>query len=141
MRTHAERWSGVQRISLPRIGCGLDQLSWSLIEDVFKGIHVAITVYVAPQQNSTLNCEIDVEDVGSGREECPSWTPSGSEYIDEWIDRSEQSEWRHLDERGGESEDSRTARTQDIAQSSAERVSLVTEHLTNVRRRGFMDQL
>ena len=90
MRTHAEWWSGVQRISLPRIGCGLDQLSWSLIEDVFKGSHVAITVYVAPQQNSTLNCEIDVEDVGSGREECPSWTPSGSEYIDEWIDRSEQ---------------------------------------------------
>ena len=103
MRTHAE-WSGVKRISLPRIGCGLDQLSWSeirsLIKDVFKGSHVAITVYVGRQQDPTPNCEIDVEDVGSGSKERPLWTPSCSEYIDEWIDRSQQSEWRNLDEHG-----------------------------------------
>ena len=86
------------------MGCGLDKLSWSeirsLIKDVFKESHVAITVYVVPQQNPTPKCDLDVEDVGSGKEECPSGTPSGSEYINEWIDRSQQSEWRHLDERG-----------------------------------------
>ena len=81
MRTHAE-WSGVKRISLPRIGCGLDKLNWSeirsLIKDVFKGSHVAITVYVVPQQNSTPNCETDAEEVGSRRGERPSPTPSSS---------------------------------------------------------------
>ena len=103
MRIHAE-WSGVKRISLPRIDCGLDQLNWSeirsLIKDVFKRSLVAITVYVVPQQNPTLNCETDVEDVGSRRGERPSLTPSGSEYIDDWFDRNQQSELRKFKERG-----------------------------------------
>ena len=144
MRTHAE-WSGVKRISLSRTGCGLDQLRWSelrsLIKDVFKGSHVAITVYVAPQQNSTLNCEIDVEDVGSGREECPSRTHPVRSTLTSGLTEANSRNGGISKSAGGESQDSRTARTQDIAQSSAERVSLVTEHLTNVRRGGFMDQL
>jgi O-acetyl-ADP-ribose deacetylase (regulator of RNase III) len=40
----------VTRLSMPRIGCGLDGLSWSnvsrLIQDVFADSNVAITVYV-----------------------------------------------------------------------------------------------
>ena len=51
MRIHAEL-SGVKRLSLPRIGCGLDQLNWREIKNltkyVFKRSHVAITVYVVP---------------------------------------------------------------------------------------------
>ena len=86
MRTHAE-WSGVHRIGLSRMGCGLDKLNRSeirsLIKDVFKGSHVAITVYVVPQQNPTPNCETDVEEVGSRRGERPSPTHSSSEYIDD----------------------------------------------------------
>ena len=103
MRTHAE-WSGVHRISLPRMGCGLDKLNWSeirsLIKDVFKGSHVAITVYVVPQQNPTPNCETDVEEVGSRSGERPSPTPSSSEYIDDWFDRNQQSELGKFKERG-----------------------------------------
>ena len=102
MRTHAE-WSGVNRIGLPRMGCGLDKLNWSeirsLIKDVFKGSHVAITVYVVPQQNPTPNCETDVEEVGSRRGERPSPTPSSSEYIDDWFDRNQQSELGKFKER------------------------------------------
>ena len=102
MRTHAD-WSGVKRISLPRIGCGVDQLSWSeirsLIKDVFKGSHVAITVYVVPQQNPTPNSETDVEEVGSRRGDRPSPTPSSSEYIDDWFDRNQQSELGKFKER------------------------------------------
>ena len=103
MRTHAE-WSGVHRISMPRMGCGLDKLNWSeirsLIKDVFKGSHVAITVYVVPQQNPTPNCETDVEEVESRRGERPSPTPSSSEYIDGWFDRNQQSELGKFKERG-----------------------------------------
>ena len=103
MRTHAE-WSGVDRISLPRIGCGLDQLNWSemrsLIKDVFKGSDVAITVYVCPQQNPTPNCETDVEEVGSRRGERPSPTPSSSGYIDDWFDRNQQWELGKFKEQG-----------------------------------------
>ena len=103
MRTHAE-WSGVHRISLPRIGCGLDQLNWSemrsLIEDVFKGSDVDITVYVCPQQNPTPNCETVVKEVGSRRGERPSPTPSSSGYIDDWFDRNQQWELGKFKEQG-----------------------------------------
>ena len=103
MRTHAG-WSGVHRIGLPRMGCGLDKLNWSeirsLIKHVFKGSHVAITVYVVLQQNPTPNCETDVEEVGSRRGERPSPTTSSSEYIDDWFDRNQQSELGKFKERG-----------------------------------------
>ena len=40
----------VTRLSMPRIGCGLDGLYWSnvsrLIQDVFADTNVAVTVYV-----------------------------------------------------------------------------------------------
>ncbi|XP_026854016.2 ADP-ribose glycohydrolase OARD1 isoform X2 [Electrophorus electricus] len=41
--------SGVTRLSMPRIGCGLDQLNWEkvsvMIEEVFLNSNVTITVY------------------------------------------------------------------------------------------------
>ncbi|XP_038676260.1 ADP-ribose glycohydrolase OARD1-like isoform X2 [Scyliorhinus canicula] len=41
--------NGVTRISMPRIGCGLDKLNWSIvsarIQEVFKGTNIEITVY------------------------------------------------------------------------------------------------
>ncbi|KAG7323071.1 hypothetical protein KOW79_012773 [Hemibagrus wyckioides] len=41
--------NGVSKLSIPRIGCGLDRLSWDkvsvIIEDVFQHTDVAITVY------------------------------------------------------------------------------------------------
>ncbi|KAI4886419.1 hypothetical protein NFI96_015343 [Prochilodus magdalenae] len=41
--------NGVTRLSMPRIGCGLDRLSWEkvsvMIEEVFKHTDVDITVY------------------------------------------------------------------------------------------------
>ncbi|MCI4387423.1 hypothetical protein PGIGA_G00074020 [Pangasianodon gigas] len=41
--------NGVTRLSIPRIGCGLDRLTWDkvsvIIEDVFQYTDVAITVY------------------------------------------------------------------------------------------------
>uniref|UniRef100_A0A3B3YC28 Macro domain-containing protein n=1 Tax=Poecilia mexicana TaxID=48701 RepID=A0A3B3YC28_9TELE len=41
--------NNVKRISLPRIGCGLDQLEWSkvsqILQDVFKQTDIALTVY------------------------------------------------------------------------------------------------
>ena len=103
MRIHAE-WSGVRRISLPRIGCGLDQLNWSeitsLIKDVFKGSRVAITVYVAPLQNSTPNCGTEVREVESRREGCLSLPTSSSEYVDERYDRNQHTERMNFKERG-----------------------------------------
>ena len=137
MRIHAE-WSGVKRISLPRIGCGLDQLNWSeirsLIKDVFKGGHVTFTVHAAPQQNPTLNCETDLEEVESRRGERPSPTPSSSGYIDEWFDRNQQSELGKFRSDGCGLSDSRGARMQDCGQSSAQRLSRMSLDRTNVRR-------
>ncbi|XP_072336630.1 ADP-ribose glycohydrolase OARD1-like [Scyliorhinus torazame] len=41
--------NGVTCISMPRIGCGLDKLNWSIvsarIQEVFKGTNIEITVY------------------------------------------------------------------------------------------------
>jgi len=41
--------NGVQRISMPRIGCGLDGLLWSnvqkILKDVFDGTGIEISVY------------------------------------------------------------------------------------------------
>ncbi|XP_072419451.1 ADP-ribose glycohydrolase OARD1-like isoform X3 [Chiloscyllium punctatum] len=40
---------GISRISMPRIGCGLDQLKWErvskIIQEVFKNTDIIITVY------------------------------------------------------------------------------------------------
>ena len=48
MRSHAEQ-NGVHAISMPCIGCGLDQLDWShvrqLTQDTFRHSHIKIVVY------------------------------------------------------------------------------------------------
>lgn len=52
MREHCLA-NGVNRISMPRIGCGLDRLDWenvsSIITDVFQNTDVCITVYLIDQ--------------------------------------------------------------------------------------------
>nr|XP_040049755.1 ADP-ribose glycohydrolase OARD1 [Gasterosteus aculeatus aculeatus] len=49
--------NGVTRISMPRIGCGLDRLQWSrvseILEQVFKTTNVSITVYSLPEKAET----------------------------------------------------------------------------------------
>uniref|UniRef100_A0A3B5Q7S9 O-acetyl-ADP-ribose deacetylase 1-like n=1 Tax=Xiphophorus maculatus TaxID=8083 RepID=A0A3B5Q7S9_XIPMA len=48
MKSHCLE-NGVNRISIPRIGCGLDQLLWSkvskILEQIFKETNISITVY------------------------------------------------------------------------------------------------
>ncbi|XP_076022493.1 ADP-ribose glycohydrolase OARD1 isoform X2 [Genypterus blacodes] len=52
MRSHCLT-NGVTRISMPRIGCGLDRLKWSdvsnMLAQVFKGTNISITVYSLPE--------------------------------------------------------------------------------------------
>ncbi|TNN73505.1 O-acetyl-ADP-ribose deacetylase 1 [Liparis tanakae] len=49
--------NGVTRIAMPRIGCGLDRLEWSrvseILEQVFKGTNVSVTVYSLPEKAET----------------------------------------------------------------------------------------
>uniref|UniRef100_A0A3P9QGA2 Macro domain-containing protein n=1 Tax=Poecilia reticulata TaxID=8081 RepID=A0A3P9QGA2_POERE len=48
MKSHCLEYN-VKRISLPRIGCGLDQLEWSkvsqILQEVFKQTDITLTVY------------------------------------------------------------------------------------------------
>ncbi|KAK5895004.1 hypothetical protein CesoFtcFv8_011637 [Champsocephalus esox] len=52
MRSHCES-NCVTRISMPRIGCGLDKLQWNtvaeILEQVFKPTNISITVYSLPE--------------------------------------------------------------------------------------------
>lgn len=45
---------GVTRISMPRIGCGLDRLKWErvceMLEQVFQNTGISITVYSLPEK-------------------------------------------------------------------------------------------
>uniref|UniRef100_A0A3P8TJM5 O-acyl-ADP-ribose deacylase 1 n=1 Tax=Amphiprion percula TaxID=161767 RepID=A0A3P8TJM5_AMPPE len=56
MRSHCVK-NGVRRISMPRIGCGLDRLEWAkvsvILEQVFKHTNISITVYSLPQKTET----------------------------------------------------------------------------------------
>lgn len=56
MRSHCVK-NGVTRISMPRIGCGLDRLEWAkvsvILEQVFKHTNISITVYSLPQKTET----------------------------------------------------------------------------------------
>ncbi|RVE70901.1 hypothetical protein OJAV_G00068310 [Oryzias javanicus] len=56
MKSHCVT-NGVTRISMPRIGCGLDRLKWSkvaeILEEVFKHTNVSITVYSLPEKTET----------------------------------------------------------------------------------------
>ncbi|XP_035596298.1 ADP-ribose glycohydrolase OARD1 isoform X1 [Oncorhynchus keta] len=51
MRSHCLK-NGVTAISMPRIGCGLDRLSWDkvekMLEKVFQPTSISITVYTLP---------------------------------------------------------------------------------------------
>uniref|UniRef100_A0A4W5PIX1 O-acyl-ADP-ribose deacylase 1 n=1 Tax=Hucho hucho TaxID=62062 RepID=A0A4W5PIX1_9TELE len=51
MKSHCLQ-NGVTRISMPRIGCGLDRLSWDkveeMLEQVFQPTDISITVYTLP---------------------------------------------------------------------------------------------
>ncbi|KAI7794023.1 ADP-ribose glycohydrolase OARD1 [Triplophysa rosa] len=55
MREHCLA-NGVNKISMPRIGCGLDKLEWenvsSIITEVFQNTDVCITVYSIDQSKS-----------------------------------------------------------------------------------------
>ncbi|KAM4562995.1 ADP-ribose glycohydrolase OARD1 isoform 1-T1 [Odontesthes bonariensis] len=56
MKSHCVK-NGVTRISMPRIGCGLDRLEWSevskILEQVFQHTNITITVYSLPQRAET----------------------------------------------------------------------------------------
>ena len=58
MREHAEA-HGVMAISIPQIGCGLDQLEWPLvrtiIQEIFEPSDVRITVYIRDPSTPVLN--------------------------------------------------------------------------------------
>ncbi|KAI3357518.1 hypothetical protein L3Q82_015937, partial [Scortum barcoo] len=49
--------NGVTRISMPRIGCGLDRLAWAgvseILELLFKDTDISITVYSLPEKAQT----------------------------------------------------------------------------------------
>uniref|UniRef100_UPI0037E80591 ADP-ribose glycohydrolase OARD1-like n=1 Tax=Semicossyphus pulcher TaxID=241346 RepID=UPI0037E80591 len=49
--------NGVTRISMPRIGCGLDRLAWErvseILEQVFEHTDISITVYSLPEKAET----------------------------------------------------------------------------------------
>ncbi|KAL3064617.1 hypothetical protein OYC64_000792 [Pagothenia borchgrevinki] len=53
MRSHCES-NSVTRISMPRIGCGLDKLQWKkvaeILEQIFKPTNISITVYSLPER-------------------------------------------------------------------------------------------
>ncbi|XP_077432506.1 ADP-ribose glycohydrolase OARD1 isoform X1 [Vanacampus margaritifer] len=57
MRTHCIQ-NGVTRISMPRIGCGLDRLKWErvseMLEGLFEATDIAVTVYSLPVKAETL---------------------------------------------------------------------------------------
>ncbi|CAJ1084761.1 ADP-ribose glycohydrolase OARD1 [Xyrichtys novacula] len=56
MKSHCEL-NNVTRISMPRIGCGLDRLAWErvseMLEQIFKHTDICITVYSLPQRTET----------------------------------------------------------------------------------------
>ncbi|XP_054464504.1 ADP-ribose glycohydrolase OARD1 [Anoplopoma fimbria] len=56
MKTHCVE-NGITRISMPRIGCGLDRLQWNkvseILEQVFKHTNISITVYSLPEKAET----------------------------------------------------------------------------------------
>ncbi|XP_071750729.1 ADP-ribose glycohydrolase OARD1 [Centroberyx gerrardi] len=56
MKSHCVM-NGVRRISMPRIGCGLDGLKWEtvseILEEVFRRTDISITVYSLPEKEET----------------------------------------------------------------------------------------
>uniref|UniRef100_A0A3Q2T1I2 O-acyl-ADP-ribose deacylase 1 n=1 Tax=Fundulus heteroclitus TaxID=8078 RepID=A0A3Q2T1I2_FUNHE len=60
MKSHCLE-NGVKKISMPRIGCGLDRLQWSNVSDIlrqiFKHTDISITVYSLPRKIETTVME------------------------------------------------------------------------------------
>ncbi|XP_053174416.1 ADP-ribose glycohydrolase OARD1 [Scomber japonicus] len=56
MKTHCVK-NTVTRISMPRIGCGLDGLRWEMVSDklkeVFRDTNISITIYSLPEKAET----------------------------------------------------------------------------------------
>lgn len=56
MKSHCIQ-NGVTRVSMPRIGCGLDRLQWdrvsAILEQVFRHANISITVYSLPERTET----------------------------------------------------------------------------------------
>uniref|UniRef100_A0A1A7Y1C5 O-acyl-ADP-ribose deacylase 1 n=1 Tax=Iconisemion striatum TaxID=60296 RepID=A0A1A7Y1C5_9TELE len=56
MKSHCVK-NNITRISMPRIGCGLDRLEWfkvsAMLEEVFKDSNISITVYSLPRKEET----------------------------------------------------------------------------------------
>ena len=61
LKSHAET-NNVSSISIPRIGCGLDQLDWQkvrdMIQDVFHGSIVQVTVLTLPAAPEPHDAEV-----------------------------------------------------------------------------------
>ncbi|XP_049610510.1 ADP-ribose glycohydrolase OARD1 isoform X1 [Syngnathus scovelli] len=57
MRAHCIQHE-VTRVSMPRIGCGLDRLNWervsAMLEEIFEPAHISLTVYSLPVKEETL---------------------------------------------------------------------------------------
>ncbi|KAM9785758.1 ADP-ribose glycohydrolase OARD1 [Neosynchiropus ocellatus] len=57
MKSHCVT-NGVTRISMPRIGCGLDRLKWEtveeILEEIFRNTDISITVYSLPVKSETM---------------------------------------------------------------------------------------
>uniref|UniRef100_A0A4W6DEJ9 O-acyl-ADP-ribose deacylase 1 n=1 Tax=Lates calcarifer TaxID=8187 RepID=A0A4W6DEJ9_LATCA len=71
MKLHCEK-NGVTKISMPRIGCGLDRLEWArvskILEQVFNHTNISITVYSLPMRAETTCLGACGE---GGRARCP----------------------------------------------------------------------
>uniref|UniRef100_A0A3P9QG95 Macro domain-containing protein n=1 Tax=Poecilia reticulata TaxID=8081 RepID=A0A3P9QG95_POERE len=68
MKSHCLEYN-VKRISLPRIGCGLDQLEWSkvsqILQEVFKQTDITLTVYsLCRKSEAKEEIYVNMEPVG-----------------------------------------------------------------------------
>uniref|UniRef100_A0A8C6UUS7 O-acyl-ADP-ribose deacylase 1 n=1 Tax=Neogobius melanostomus TaxID=47308 RepID=A0A8C6UUS7_9GOBI len=56
MKRHCET-NGVSKVSMPRIGCGLDRLAWrrvsEILKEVFENSNISVTVYSLPEKTET----------------------------------------------------------------------------------------
>ena len=63
LKGHAET-NDVIRISMPRVGCGLDQLDWQkvkdMIQDLFRGSKVQVTVLKLPAVTEQPDAEVSL---------------------------------------------------------------------------------
>ena len=137
MRIHAE-WSGVKRISLPRIGCGLDELNWSeirsLIKDVFKGSHVTFTVNEPLSRTRRSIARLTSKKSKAEGENALRRRLPARGTLTTGSTGTNNRNWESSRSEGCGLSDSRGARMQGCGQSSAQRLSRMSLDRTNVRR-------